>query len=442
MNTTQNLDLKNLKEKNAKYLKDQQRKSDKHMWTILLGYFAVGILLCFKYQTFTIGISVGVLCLAAVFISKRLLAEKVLYQYVFASVMGIFMAQFIYQMHGMFEMHFFALIGSAALITFRNWRLQIPLTVVVAAHHATFALLQFHRGYEGIYFTQLEYMNVETFIIHVLLAVTMFGVSGFWAYRFNNDTMEMLRLNNSLVEKDRLIDIFRTVEEVSKSLSDASTTSNESVNSLSQQLSLTAASVEQVSAAIEQMTANIEANANNSKEAVNTSKHIEKIIQENEKIIKESIASTSQIAQKIQVVEEIARQTNLLALNAAVEAARAGDHGKGFSVVAGEIRRLAERSQLAANEINQLSSSNRDINEKLNNSFVEVLPNFKKVHEMIEQISLSSAEQQHGAEQINQSIMHINTSSQGSVSQFDRISTISSEMASRSRELTSLIAIN
>ncbi len=431
-----------LKRKNAKYLAEQQQKSDKHMWTILLGYFAVGVLMSFKYETFIVGIGVGALNLAAVYISKRLLPEKELYQYVFASTMAIFMAQFIYQMHGMFEMHFFALIGSAVLITFRNWKLQIPLTLIVAVHHATFALLQYYRGYEGIYFTQLDYMSLETFVIHVLLAVTMFGVSGFWAYRFNNDTMEMLRLNNSLVEKDRMIDIFRTVEEVSKSLSDASTTSNESVNSLSQQLNLTAASVEEVSAAIEEMTANIEANASNSKEAVETSKHIEAIIAENERVIKESIASTSQIAEKIQVVEEIARQTNLLALNAAVEAARAGEHGKGFAVVAGEIRRLAERSQQAANEINLLSSTNKDINEKLNKSFVDVLPNFKKIHDMIEQISVSSAEQQHGAEQINQSIMHINNSSQGSVSQFDQITSISNEMADRSKELISLIGTN
>src|SRR6266536_1220138 len=83
------------------------------------------------------------------------------------------------------------------------------------------------------------------------------------------------------------------------------------------------------------------------------------------------------IAEKISIVEDIAYQTNLLALNAAIEAARAGDHGKGFAVVATEVRKLAERSQTAAQEISSVASSNVRVAEKAGHMLGELVPAIK-----------------------------------------------------------------
>jgi len=160
-----------------------KHKSDNLMDYFLIGFFLVGILLAFYYDTWVIAIGVGGLSLLAYYSAKRSMPESDLYQYVLSTILGIFMAQFIYQMHGLFEMHFFAFVGSAILITYQNWKLQIPLALVVIVHHGLFGYLQY-IGYDQIYFTQLEYMSLQTFIIHGILATSIFLLCGLWAYNF------------------------------------------------------------------------------------------------------------------------------------------------------------------------------------------------------------------------------------------------------------------
>ena len=117
-----------------------------------------------------------------------------LYQYVLSIVLGVFMAQYIYQMHGMFEMHFFAFIGSAILITYQNWKLQIPIMLVVVIHHATLSYLQ-NIGIDKVYFTQLDYFDLQTFIIHVILAAVIFFICGLWAYQLKKYNEKYITAN-------------------------------------------------------------------------------------------------------------------------------------------------------------------------------------------------------------------------------------------------------
>ncbi len=163
-------------------------KSDKILGITLFMYFAFGIFLSFYYDTFIIAIGVGGLSLLAFFGSKLLLPNSNLYQYVGSAVLAVFMAQFIYQMHGLFEMHFFVFVGSILLITYQNWKLQLPLAIVVVVHHSVFAYLQY-SGVPEVYFTQLEYMDLQTFIFHAGLAAVIFFISGYWAYDLRINTL-------------------------------------------------------------------------------------------------------------------------------------------------------------------------------------------------------------------------------------------------------------
>ncbi|MEO7922249.1 MAG: PAS domain-containing sensor histidine kinase [Chitinophagaceae bacterium] len=137
--------------------------------------------MAFFYDTWLIAVGSGGLCLLAYYTVKFALPRSDLYQYVLSAVLGIFMAQFIYQMHGMFEMHFFAFIGSAILITYQKWKLQIPMLLFVVIHHLAFGYLQ-NSGRDNVYFTQLDYFELQSFIIHFVLAAVIFFICGLWGY--------------------------------------------------------------------------------------------------------------------------------------------------------------------------------------------------------------------------------------------------------------------
>lgn len=190
------------------------KRSDRLMNYFLVGYILLGFAFAFYFDTWLISLGIGGLSILAYYSTKKLLPYTDLYQYVLSAVLGIFMAQYIYQMHGMFEMHFFAFIGAAILITYQNWKLQIPLTIVVVAHHATFGYLQ-NIGFETAYFTQLDYFNLQTFVIHVILAAIIFFICGLWAYQLKkyhtlqiSQTIEMGRL-----QKDAMLHQERTRSE-------------------------------------------------------------------------------------------------------------------------------------------------------------------------------------------------------------------------------------
>ena len=164
------------------FLFEVKERSDGLMNYFLISYFLGGLVFAWYYDTWLIAIGVGGLSLLAYYSVKIALPDSCLYQYVLSVVLGIFMAQFIYQMHGLFEMHFVAFISSAILITYQKWRLQIPIVIVVVLHHAIFSYLQ-NSGYSKIYFSRLDYFDLQTFIIHILLAAVIFFICGLWAYQ-------------------------------------------------------------------------------------------------------------------------------------------------------------------------------------------------------------------------------------------------------------------
>ena len=209
---------------------------------------------------------------------------------------------------------------------------------------------------------------------------------------------------------------------------------------MSQGASEQAAAAEEASSSIEEMTANIRQNADNAMQTEKIAIQAASDAEEGGHAVNETVSAMKEIADKINIVEEIARQTNLLALNAAIEAARAGEQGKGFAVVAAEVRKLAERSQVAAGEINDLSTNSVEVAEKAGKLLEVIVPNIQKTAELVQEISAASREQDAGAEQINKSIQQLDSVIQQNASASEEMAGTAEQLNSQSAQLAEMIS--
>ena len=168
-----------------------------------------------------------------------------------------------------------------------------------------------------------------------------------------------------------------------------------------------AANAEEVSASIEQMAASISQNADNSKEAQTLANLVSEEIKDVVAAVEQTNEAMHNITEKIAIINEIAERTDLLAINAAIEAARAGESGRGFSVVATEIRDLAENSLKAAKLIEKTSRESMLKSETSKNKLYAIIPRILNTKNLVEEITAASIEQSTGTEQVNVAISQL-----------------------------------
>ncbi len=225
-------------------------------------------------------------------------------------------------------------------------------------------------------------------------------------------------------------------------------------DNLSQRAEQQAASLEQTAASMEQLATTVKDNAGNTQRAHQVVNSASQLAQKGGEIVKSAIIamqdindSSNEIAEIIGVIDEIAFQTNLLALNASVEAARAGEQGRGFSVVATEVRNLAQRSANAAKQSNDLIQNSVQkvragtafVNET-GNALTEIVNSVAQVGQIVAQIANASAEQTAGIDQVNQAVSQMDDITQQNAALAEQAAASSISMHDQSTHMSKLLS--
>ncbi len=309
------------------------------------------------------------------------------------------------------------------------------------------------------------FLKIIVFLISLIILlsiISMFFISKSILQPINHVVLAMKKIANKQIDfqiktkhKDEIGELYRSINEINTNfrdiilnindtaiaVSDASNQLSSASQDISNRANEQAATTEEVATSMEEMLAMINSNTQNAELTEKTSTKSANRLKNSETIFKQTISSVSEISEKILIITEIANKTDILSINAAIEAARAGESGKGFSVVANEIRKLADKTKFASDEITILSEKGIGVSQITGKTLGKLIPEIIKSAELVNNIVSAGKEQQSGVENINISVQQLTEITNENSASAEEMSASAEELSAQAEQLKELISV-